>query len=145
MNFRNLFLSLALVAGVFALSGCKKAVETRDYKVLISPVYPSYNLIDDGYAYPQFKVRIFVNGGEVSDYEDNWVECEITAQGGTISHPNYRSGKQGDVYATFYPADPENFSGGSVVVTPVILKCRGLTLTTFGGDKSAMTMIYPAP
>jgi len=145
MSFKHLLLSLALVAGIFALSGCKKAVETRDYKVLISPVNSFYTLREDGRAYTQFKVRILVDGLEVSDYEDNWVECEITAQGGTVDHPEYRSGKQGDVYVVFYPADPENFSGGSVEVKPVILRCRGLDFTNFSGDKSAMTSIIPAP
>ena len=145
MSFRNLLLSLALLAGIFALAGCKKAVETRDYKVLISPVNSSYTVREEGYAYPQFKVRIFVDGREVSDYEDNWVECEITAQGGTVDHPEYRSGKQGDVYVVFYPADPENFSGGSVEVKPVILRCRGLDFTNFSGDKSATVDIRPAP
>lgn len=145
MSFRHLFLSLALVAGVFALSGCKKAVEYRDYKVLISPVSTFYTLREDGYAYTEFKVKIYVDGREVTDYEDNRVKCEITAQGGTVFPTTYTSGKEGDVNISFFPTDPEHFSGGSVEVKPDILRCGSLTIGTFGGDKSAMTMIYPAP
>ena len=144
MSLRHLLLSLALVAGIFALAGCKKAVQYKEYKVLISPDRSEYTLESDGRAYVNFKVKIYIDGVEVRDYEDNRVECEITAQGGTVSETVRRSGKQGDVYTTFYPADPENFTGGSVVAKPVTLLCKGLSFTNFSGDKSASVTIKPA-
>ena len=143
MNFRHLLLSLALLAGVFVLPGCKKAVEYKDFFVSLDATDNSCTMWEDGRAFPVFWTKILLDGrDETRNYT---VEFELTAQGGRVSNSPVYSRKTGVVHINFVSDDPENFQGGTVVAKPVCIYGEsGLPHPYINGDQSITLVINPA-
>lgn len=144
MKFKHILSFAVIAAGIFLLFGCKKSIQYVNYEVTITALDSPYTLNEGGPTMPCFEVKIFADGKEIEDYEEFMAECTFEAEGGTLSDPYYRTGKEGLAFAYFTPYDIDSFEGGSVTATVTRLYRHSMVTYVFDGSAKATAEILPA-